>query len=47
LLDKVKFGGLLNRTSIYEQFKDGLWLFDASRGSADVALEQFEYRTMI
>jgi hypothetical protein len=47
LLDKVKFGGLLNRTSIYEQFKDGLWLFGASRGSADVALEQFEYRTMI
>jgi hypothetical protein len=47
LLDKVNFGGLLDRTSVYEQFKDGLWLLGASRGSADVALEQFEYRAVI
>ena len=47
LLDKVKFGGILDGTSVYELFKDSLWLIGASSGSADIALEQFEYRAVI
>ena len=43
LLESVKFGGNLNLDSVYEQFKDNLWLIGASRGSADIASEKFKY----
>jgi hypothetical protein len=47
LLEKVKFGGSLDLDSIYEQFKDNLWLIGAIKGSPDVASEQFEYRAAL
>lgn len=47
LLEKVKFEGALNLDSIYDQFKDGLWLVGTSSGGDDVASEQFEYRVSL
>lgn len=44
LFDGIKFGGVLDRPTIYSQFKDGSWLIGSVKGSQDVALEQFEYR---
>lgn len=47
LLDTVKCEGILDGPSVYEQFKNSLWMVGASRGSANIALEQFEYRAVI
>jgi len=47
LLESVKFEGLLNLDSIYDQLKGGLWLVGPSRGGDDVALERFEHRVFI
>lgn len=44
LFDDIKFGGNLDRPTIYSQFQDSLWLIGGVKGSQDVALEQFEYR---
>lgn len=44
LFDGIKFGGGLDRPTIYAQFQDGLWLIGSVKGSQDVASEQFEYR---
>jgi hypothetical protein len=46
-LDKVKFGGALDRGSVYALFKDSLWLVGTSRGSPDVSLEQFEQQAVV
>jgi hypothetical protein len=37
LLDDVKFGGGLDAASVYDQFKDSLWLIGARWGSNDIA----------
>ena len=47
LLEKVKFEGNLELDSIYEQFKDGLWLIGQGKGSPDIASERFELRTVL
>jgi hypothetical protein len=47
LLESVKFEGALKLDSIYDQFKEGLWLVGPSRGGNDVAFERFEYRVSI
>ncbi len=47
LLESVKFEGALKLDSIYDQFREGLWLVGPSRGSNDVAFERFEYRVSI
>jgi len=47
LFENVKFGGHLDRESIYSQFKDSLWLFGPAKGSPDVASEQFNYRAVL
>jgi Apea-like HEPN len=47
LLENIKFEGGLNAASVYEQFKDSLWLIGANRGSDDVASEQFEHRATL
>lgn len=47
LLQDVKFGGNLDHTSIYDQFKDTLWLIGVAKGSKEVASEQHEYRAAL
>jgi hypothetical protein len=47
LLERVKFEGGLELGSIYEQFKDSIWLIGAIRGSPDVASERFEHRATL
>jgi hypothetical protein len=47
LLENVKLQGNLDIASVYDQFKDGLWLIGAVRGSKDVASEQFEHRATL
>lgn len=47
LLENVKFGGHLDLASVYEQFKDGLWLIGVVRGSSNVASQQSEYRATL
>jgi len=47
LLDNLKFGGNLDVDSTYDLFKDSLWLIATSRGSADIATEQFEHRATL
>ncbi len=44
LFDGIKFGGKLDRPTIYSRFQDSLWLIGCIKGSQDVVLEQFEYR---
>src|SRR5882724_902012 len=47
LLENVKLRGILDIASIYDWFKDSLWLIGAVRGSKDVASEQFEHRATL
>ncbi|SRR5229473_1747114 len=47
LLENVKFEGALTIDSIYDEFKDSLWLVGRVRGSGDVASEQSEYRATL
>ena len=47
LLESIKFEGALDLDSIYDQFKEGLWLVGSSRGGNDVAVDQFEHRVSI
>ncbi len=47
MLEKVRFEGGLELNSIYEQFKNSLWLTAAITGSPDVASERFEYRATL
>lgn len=42
LLEEVKFGGNLTLNSIYDQFKDHLWIIARSRGSHSIAQRQAE-----
>src|ERR1017187_2636692 len=42
LLEEVKFGGNLTLDSIYNQFKDHLWIIARSRGSHSIAQKQVE-----
>jgi hypothetical protein len=42
LLEEVKFGRNLTLNSIYDQFKDHLWIIARSRGSHSIAQKQFE-----
>ncbi|MFZ0931737.1 MAG: hypothetical protein WAN11_24280 [Syntrophobacteraceae bacterium] len=46
-LGNIKFEGQLERDSIYEQFKDTLWLIGPGSGSPDIALERFEIRATL
>jgi hypothetical protein len=47
VLADVKFGGNIDFESVYENFKDCLWLICKSRGSPDIASEQFELRATL
>jgi hypothetical protein len=47
VLNDMKFGGNIDFASVYENFKDSLWLICTSRGSPDVATEQFELRATL
>ena len=47
LLESVNFEGGLDLDSIYEQFKDSLWLIGQSKGSPDIASERFEVRVVL
>jgi hypothetical protein len=47
LLENIKFEGHLKLDSIYEQFKDSLWLIGQSKGSPDIASERFEFRAVL
>jgi hypothetical protein len=47
LLEKIKLEGNLEVDSIYEQFKDSLWLIGSATGSADIATEKFKYRAVL
>jgi hypothetical protein len=47
LLENVKFEGNLDIDSIYEQFKNSLWLIGSITGSADIAAEKFKYLVIL
>lgn len=47
LMESVKFEGYLEFEPIYEMFKDGLWLIGQSRGSVDIASENFDHRAFL
>ena len=46
-LDDVKFGENLDFASVYEHFKNGLWMICIVKGSPDVAADQFEMRATL
>lgn len=43
LFEAIQFGGNLDIDSVYDQFKDTLWLIGPAKGSDDVASERFEH----
>jgi hypothetical protein len=47
LLQDVNFKGNLDIESIYEQFKDSLWLIGSGRGSTNALSERLEYRAFL
>jgi len=47
LLENVKFEGALTFESMYDEFKDSLWLIGRVKGSSDVASELSEYRATL
>lgn len=47
LLENIKFEGNLDFETIYKEFKNCIWLIGRSRGSPDVAGDQFDLKALL
>ncbi len=47
VFEQIRFGGNLDLDSVYEHFKDAVWLVASVHGGPDLATERFRYRSAL